>query len=87
MKTRFIFVGNRRFVLEEMIKVGVHLSKVFVVNGTHLEDDLNNGVLPNYLIYEVIKTKIELMNHLCDTEFDILVSNGCPHILSISDLP
>ncbi len=87
INTSFVFVGNRRFVLEEMIKVGLYISKVFIAKGTHLEHDFNNGVLPNFLIYEIIKSKIELENHLFDTEFDVLVSNGCPYILSISELP
>ena len=87
MKTRFVFVGNRRFVLEEMLEAEVHLSKVFVIKGTHLERDLNSGVLPDSVTYEVINSKHELMDHLCATDFDVLVSNGCPYILSISDLP
>lgn len=87
MKARFVFVGNRRFVLQEMVEAGVHLSKVFVVKGTHLESDLINGVLPDSAIYEVINSKKELTDHLRVTDFDVLISNGCSYILPVSDLP
>lgn len=87
MKARFVFVGNRRFVLQEMVEAGVVFSKAFIVKGTHLENDLINGVLPDSVIYEVIDSKQKLIDHLCVTDFDVLISNGCPYILPVSDLP
>jgi methionyl-tRNA formyltransferase len=87
MGSRFVFVGNRRFVLEEMLDAGVRISKVLVVKGTHLERDLENGLLEKLDNYEVIDSKQSLLERLKVVKFDVLVSNGCPYILPISDLP
>jgi methionyl-tRNA formyltransferase len=87
METRFVFVGNRRFVLEAMLQAGVSLSKVFIVKGTHLERDLANGRLVTLKNYEIISSRDELIAQLHASSFDVLVSNGCPYILPIADLP
>jgi methionyl-tRNA formyltransferase len=87
MGSRFVFVGNRRFVLEQMILEGLDLTAVFVVGGTHLERDLNNGLLPKVTNWIVVGSKAELLSQLEKNRFDVLVSNGCPYILPISDLP
>ncbi|WP_178139331.1 formyltransferase family protein [Desulfovibrio litoralis] len=80
-------MGNRRFVLEEMCATGVNLKKVFVVANTHLERDLKNGFLSLPCHYIIINNKQELLYHLSAMSFDILVSNGCPYILPISQMP
>jgi len=87
MKGRFVFVGNRRFVLERMIAAGVNLSSVYVVAGTHLERDLQRGAVPGVTDYVLVHNKIELFTHLGKDRFDFLVSNGCPYILPVADLP
>lgn len=87
MSNRFIFVGNRRFVLEQMLLEGLNVTTVFVVHGTHLHRDLENGLLsiPNGVV--IIKSKVELFGLLKQLKFDTLVSNGCPFILPINELP
>ena len=36
--TKYIFVGNRKFVLEEMLKIGLD-TDILVIKNTHLEKD------------------------------------------------
>jgi methionyl-tRNA formyltransferase len=84
---KYIFVGNRRFVLEEMQSSGLKIVKVIVVKGSHLEKDLQNGLLQDLKNIEFIVNKSELLEIIRDTEFDFLISNGCPYILPIDDLP
>ena len=87
MGERFVFVGNRRFVLERMLQENLDLSAVFVVQGTHLQRDLERGALGDIARAFVIRDKADLLAQLRSTEFDVLVSNGCPYILPIADLP
>lgn len=87
MDGRFVFVGNRRFVLEQMVADGVNLSAVYVVAGTHLERDIQRGGVPGVADYVPINNKNELLCLLRQARHDVLVSNGCPYILPVVDLP
>ena len=87
MGDRFVFVGNRRFVLERMLQDNLDLRAVFVVRGTHLQRDLEGGVLGDIVNAVVIEGKADLLARIRATEFDVLVSNGCPYILPIAELP
>jgi len=87
MGRRFIFVGNRRFVLERMVASGVNLSSIYVVAGTHLERDLRREGVPGVTDYVLVHNKSELIHLLCQARFDVLISNGCPYILPVADLP
>lgn len=87
MGGRFVFVGNRRFVLERMVAAGVNLSSVYVVAGTHLERDLQRGGVSGVTDYVIVHNKSELLSLLGQGRFDVLVSNGCPYILPVVDLP
>ena len=78
---KYIFIGNRRFVLEEMIKKNLDVD-ILVVKGTHLERE---DFLNNYP-HKIIASKEELLNHIEITDFDVLVSNGCPYIIPISKM-
>ena len=79
---KYIFIGNRRFVLEEMLRLCLNVVEVFVVSGTHLENDIKNMKCK----YILISSKTELMERLESSNYDILVSNGCPYILPISKM-
>lgn len=83
----FLFVGNRRFVLEQMLRDGLEMAGVYIVKGTHLERDLQNGLLPGLKNVRLIGSKVELLELIRNTAFDVLVSNGCPYILPVADLP
>lgn len=87
MATRFVFVGNRRFVLQEMLKSGLEMAAVIGISNTHLERDLKNGQVPGLTDYATVASKAELLSLLSSIEFDVLVSNGCPYILPVSKLP
>ena len=79
--TKYIFVGNRRFVLEEMLKLNLDVD-ILVIKNTHLEKE---KFLKDYK-HSVISTKKELIDYIENHEFDVLISNGCPFILPISKL-
>ena len=87
MSDSVIFVGNRRFVLEQMLRENIRPSAVFVFHGTHLQRDLDKGLIPEVNNAVVFKNKAELLTLLKQTKFDVLVSNGCPFILPIAELP
>lgn len=80
-----VFVGNRRFVLEHLTKKDFIL-KVFVIKGSHLDRDFASGLFPG-VVYHVVSSKQELLEHLLENDYDLLISNGCPYILPIHDLP
>jgi methionyl-tRNA formyltransferase len=79
--SKFLFVGNRKFVLEEMLRLELDV-KVLVITGTHLHREKFLDTLPHV----VVEKTSDLINEIQSTDFDILISNGCPHILPISQL-
>jgi methionyl-tRNA formyltransferase len=83
MIAKYLFVGNRKFVLEEMIKQNCDIEKVLIIKGSYLQNDINNLNLK----YQLIDRKDQLIKYIHDIDFDILISNGCPFILPISKLP
>jgi methionyl-tRNA formyltransferase len=88
MRGNFIFVGNRRFVLQSMIDAGLNFSSVYVVAGSHLANDIQRGLvsgIPNCCV--LVRCKEELLSFLKNVSFDVLVSNGCPYILPVANLP
>lgn len=87
MKKAFVFVGNRRFVLDQMIAEGVRLSAVVAVAGTHLERDLQRGTVDGVSNYVTVQNKHELIALLERSNYDVLISNGCPFILPVTELP
>ena len=78
---KFVFVGNRKFVLEEMIKIGLNLD-IIVIKNTHLQSES----LLNKLDFSIISSKAELLHKLESINFDVLISNGCPFILPVSTM-
>ena len=78
---KFLFVGNRKFVLEEMIKLNLDVD-ILVIKNTHLEKD---ELLKNYK-HTIISSKEELLDYINKKDFDIFLSNGCPFILPIKHL-
>jgi methionyl-tRNA formyltransferase len=84
---RFVFVGNRRFVLEQMLADRVHLEAVIVVAGSHLERDLAGDLstaLPKVI---VVRSKKDLLDALQVLDYEVFLSNGCPYILPVQQLP
>ena len=90
MNDRILFVGNRRFVLESILKEKIPLAGIGVIKNTHLENDLSSNKFTDYNISSKltrISNKLELLDFIKRTDFDIFISNGCPYILPIKDLP
>jgi methionyl-tRNA formyltransferase len=86
---RFIFVGNRRFVLDEMIKSKCTIVWIFVIAGSHLENDINNGYLKGWTNIDIIEDKKSLVEKIKNYSgtYDVLISNGCKYLLPIGNLP
>jgi len=78
---KFIFVGNRKFVLEEMLKLNLD-TDILVINNTHLEKD---KIIKDFK-HKIISTKEDLIDYINNNDFDVLISNGCPFILPIKNL-
>jgi len=87
IEKRFIFVGNRRFVLEEMLAARLGLVAILIIDHSHLQRDFHSGILPPLPNIYTISNKADLLNFLNHNQFDILVSNGCPYILPVEHLP
>lgn len=84
---RLLFVGNRRFVLEEILRIGLNLVGVIIIKGTHLERDYAAGIFQSLECVHIIESKKELLEICRTISFDMLLSNGCPFILPIADMP
>ncbi|MDC2963859.1 formyltransferase family protein [Gammaproteobacteria bacterium] len=78
MKKKFLFVGNRFFVLEKLIDLGLDVRAILAIKGSYLE----RALIERNLSYTQLSDK-ELLSHCVKTvDFDILISNGCPYILN-----
>lgn len=75
---KYVFVGNRKFVLQEMLSQGLTVEKIYVVKGSHL--DKENSEIADRGKIRIIASKQDLLNDLSETDYDILISNGCPYI-------
>lgn len=80
---RYIFTGNRFFVLQKMIELNLNIVKIFVVRDSFCQKELETRGIE----FEILSNnKNEFVNILFSLDYDILVSNGCPFILPISQL-
>jgi len=81
-RTRYVFVGNRFYVLEEMLVKDLDLVRILAVKGSHLSRVLESRRIE----FSEVGAKDELISILETTQFDRLVANGCPFILPVSRL-
>nr|WP_302141932.1 formyltransferase family protein [uncultured Schaedlerella sp.] len=81
-RKKYIFVGNRYYVLKKMIGLGIYVEKIYAVKDSFLSRWLDNEKIE----YEVLMHKEEFVEILKKNQFDYLISNGCPYILPISKL-
>ena len=79
---KFIFIGNRINVLKKMIELKCEIVEIFAVKESVLERELKILNIP----YKRIENKVNLVEAIINTEFDCLVSNGCPYILPVSKI-
>lgn len=79
---KYIFVGNRAYVLEAMLKLGLNVVKIYAIKNSFLSRWLDE----QHIEYEYVENKQQLINDLKESEYNVLVSNGCPYILPITEL-
>jgi methionyl-tRNA formyltransferase len=79
---KYVFVGNRYWVLEQMLNLQLDIICIFAVKNSYLEKELESRSID----YTSVCEKSELINQLSRLRYDILISNGCPYILPISEL-
>lgn len=79
---KYLFIGNRRFVLEELLKCSDNV-EVYVIDNTHL---CKEPLLKN-IKHTILKSKADVNNILKTKEYDVMISNGLPFILKPSELP
>lgn len=80
MNKKYVFAGNRAFVLEKMLDLGLEVVKIWAVKNSYLQKYLDQKKLKYFLIE---KREI-FISEVINTEFDYFVSNGLPIILPIS---
>lgn len=78
---RFVFAGNRGYVLEEMLNVGVSTLKVAALEGSYLARSLD----ASQKVYYPINNRVQFLDWLGSLEFDVLVANGLPHRIPIKE--
>lgn len=83
---KFLFVGNRLEVLQAMLQT-CHNLTICMQSQTYAAHTLQTSLSPKYKkhCYE-FSSKKELLALVQSLEFDVLVSNGCPYILPISQI-
>lgn len=79
---RYFFVGARPYSLQKMFDLGLDIVCLLPVRGSFAE----KLIIEKGLDYVALENKKQLLDIIRNTEFDVLVSNGCPYILPISDL-
>lgn len=79
---KYLFIGNRRFVLEELLKKTKNV-QIICIEGTHLQKD---SILTKHN-YDLVNNSKDVHNLINKTNFDILISNGLPFKLKLNQLP
>lgn len=79
---RYVFAGNRFFVLERMLELGLTLVRIYAVRDSYLARELPRRGLS----FEILPGKADFVQALMSLDFDIFVCNGCPIILPITKL-
>lgn len=80
-----LFIGNRPKVLTEITKFeDLNLVSVFVLAESFLHIEMKHADLEHVLFS--IRDKQHVIDRISETEFDILISNGCPFIIPVSKI-
>lgn len=77
---KYVFVGNRPAVLENMISKNLKITKVCAIKDSFL----TRSPINKSLNFSIIESKKNLIDELNSIYFDILILNGCPYIIPIS---
>lgn len=82
MDKRILFIGNRANVLKKIIDLKLNITKILCVKNSYLEKYL----IENKIEYDFIIDKQMLLDKIKSEQFDILISNGCPYIIPVSEI-
>ena len=81
-KRIYLFIGARYYALERMFKLKLNISGILVRDNSFAHKwCLNNNIECN-----TFNSKKELLTQIKEANFNILVSEGCPYILPVSEL-
>ncbi|CUU79800.1 Methionyl-tRNA formyltransferase [Campylobacter hyointestinalis subsp. hyointestinalis] len=78
---KYLFVGARLGVLETMLSLNLN-TQILILEDTFASQKLTRQNIK----FRSFNSKNELLEIIKNIDFDILVSNGCPYILPISNL-
>lgn len=79
---RYLFIGNRFSVLEQMLEKNLDVFRILTPPDSYLARELEQKNIP----YSVVENKKQACSAIEATSFDVLVSNGCPFILPVSSI-
>lgn len=82
---RYLFVGNRPYVFDEMLRLGLNVVGALVMKDSFLHRTFDKGER-RYSFHEVIDSKKQLLHSLDILDYDILISNGCRYLLPVKHL-
>lgn len=79
---KFVFAGNRFYVLEKMLELKLNPIKIFAHKDSYLEKEL----IKRNIDYSLIQNKADFLKTISKLDFDYFISNGLAYILPISAL-
>lgn len=85
---KVVFIGNRINVFDVLWlnQNELEITKVFVLRNSLLHKNMDNYQI-DYELFDICKNdKFKLFEFLKTTEFDLLISNGCPFVIPINEL-
>lgn len=80
---RVLFIGNRCDVWTEILN---DADLVIVLTVAVAKSGLHEAVMQFDVPLKIVTSKKETLQIIQETEFDILISNGCPYVLPVSQL-
>lgn len=81
-EARYVFAGNRAYVLERMLQLNLNIVKIWAVKNSYLQRYLEQSKIQ----YSLIEEKEKFFGEIEQSEFDFFISNGLPIILPIERL-
>ncbi len=79
---RYVFAGNRAYVLEKMRELKLNILKIWAVKNSYLQCYLDREKIK----YSLINNKEQFIREIEQCEFDFFISNRLIFILPITQL-
>jgi methionyl-tRNA formyltransferase len=77
---KYVFIGNRSFVLKEMLNKKLNILHCIVMKDSYLEREIESFNIAS----TTINSKAEMHELLHALDFDVLISNGCSYIINVN---